>query len=179
MPSGTGITADTPVSLVMGAGVLLKNHAFVGPTIGANLFAVEREYHTPALNGIMGDLKGTDNIVRSVGRIEANVPQMNADMIASGLPGVTVTPGGGMTVITESASRRVPDTAYADYELDLDRPDGGQYQFEVNDAINTGSFESDLDNAGTYAPRHIYTGRMDAADLTASPWTIRILDVAS
>ena len=37
MPSGNGITADTPVSLVVGAGVLLIDHAYVGPSIDNNL----------------------------------------------------------------------------------------------------------------------------------------------
>ena len=179
MPSGTGITADTPISLAIGAGLLLRNHAFVGPTQENNLFAVEREYHTPQLNGLMGDLKATDYIIRSVGRIEATIPQMNATMIAAGLPGATVTPSAGSNLIEEATTRRIPDSAYADYELQLDRPDGGQFQFEIRRAINTGTFESELQNDGEYAPRYVLAGRYDAANLASSPWAIRILDVAS
>lgn len=179
MPTGNGITSDTPVSLVVGAGVLLRDHAFVGPTIDSNLFAVERTMFTPDLNGIMGDLKGTDYITRSVGRIEANVPQVNATMIESGIPGATVTPTSGQTLIEEATSRRIPDASYKDWELDIDRLNGGQFQFEVKDAINTGSFDSSLQDDGLYAPRYVLAGRIDATAITASPWAIRILDVAS
>lgn len=179
MPTGNGITSDTPVSLVIGAGILLRDHAFVGPTVDNNLFAVERTYFTPDLNGIMGDLAATDYISRSVGRIEASVPQVNAGMIASGIPGATVTTPGGGSLVEEATNRRIQTAAYADWELDIDRPDGGQFQFEVRSAINTGNFESELQDDGLYAPRYVLAGRYDAASLGTSPWAIRILDVAS
>lgn len=180
MPTGNGITSDTPVSLVVGAGVLLRNHAYVGPSTDNNLFAVERTLFTPDLNGIMGDLKGTDYITRSVGRIESTVPQVNATIIGAGIPGAAVDTGTpGMTVISEATSRRIPDASYADYELDIDRLNGGQFQFEVNDAINSGNFEGELQDDGLFAPRYVLQGRIDAANLSASPWAIRILDVAS
>jgi hypothetical protein len=180
MPTGNGITSDTPVSLVVGAGVLLRNHAYVGPTTEDNLFAVERTMFVPQLNGIMGDLKGTDYIQRSVGRIEASIPVVNATIASAGIPGATVTgPTAGMTLIEEASSRRLADSAYADWELDIDRPNGGQFQFEVNDAINTGNFEGNLADAGLFGPRYVLAGRIDAANLSASPWAIRILDTAS
>jgi hypothetical protein len=179
MPTGNGITSDTPVSLVVGAGVLLRDHAFVGPTTGDNLFAVERTMFVPQLNGLMGDLKGTDYIQRSVGRIEASVPVINGTMAGSGIPGSVVTPSAGQSLIEEATARRLADAAYKDWELDIDRPNGGQFQFEVKDAINTGSFEGNLADAGLFAPRYVLAGRFDAASLSASPWAIRILDVAS
>lgn len=179
MPTGNGITADTPLSLAVGAGVLIRNHAYVGPTSGDNLFAVEREYFTPPLNGIMADLMDTDYIIRSVGRIEAEVPSVNATMAAAGIPGAVVTPSAGQTLIEEAAARRVPTASYADWELDLDRANGGQFQFEVDNAINTAAFESNLANAGLFAPRYVLAGRIDAAAPTVSSWRIRILDVAS
>lgn len=179
MPSGNGITADTPVNLVVGAGVLLRDHAYFGASVDNNLFAVEREMFTPELNGIMGDLKGTDYINRSVGRIESTIPEVGAAVIQAGIPGATVNTGGGMTTITEAASRRIPDASYADWELDIDRLNGGQFQFEVNDAINTGNFEGELQDDGLFAPRYVLAGRIDAANPSASPWAIRILDVAS
>lgn len=180
MPTGSGITADTPVSLVVGAGVLLRNHAFVGPSIDNNLFAVERTMFTPELNGIMADLKGTDYINRSVGRIESTIPQVNSAMIQAGIPGAAVdTSTPGMTVISEATSRRIPDASYADWELDIDRLNGGQFQFEVFDAINSGNFESELQDDGLFAPRYVLAGRIDAAALSDPSWKVRILDVAS
>jgi len=179
VPTGNGITADTPVNLVVGAGVLIRNHAYIGATTENNLFAVEREMFTPDLNGIMSDLKGTDYINRSVGRIEASVPEVSSTVLAAGIPGSTVdTSTPGMTIISEATSRRIPDASYADWELDIDRLNGGQFQFEVDDAINTGNFEGELQDDGLFAPRYILAGRI-AAGSSASPWRIRILDTAS
>ena len=180
MPSGTGITVDTPTNLIVGAGVLLRDHAYLGATIDNNRFAVEREMFTPELNGIMGDLQGTDYINRSLGIIEATVPEVSAAVLAAGIPGSevdTATPG--MTVISDATNRRIPDSAYADWELDVERLNGGQIQFEVDNAINTGSFDSELQDDGLYAPRYVLTGRLSAASPTTSPWRIRILTVAS
>jgi hypothetical protein len=180
VPSGTGITADTPVNLVVGAGVLLRDHAYFGASVDNNMFAVERTLFTPDLNGPVGDLKGTDYISRSVGRIEATIPEVSAAVIQAGIPGASVdTSTPGMTVVSDATSRRIPDSAYADWELDIDRLNGGQFQFEVDNAINTGNFEGELQDAGLFAPRYVLAGRLDAASLATSPWRIRILDVAS
>lgn len=180
MPTGSGVTVDTPVNLVVGAGIVLRDHAIFGASTDANLFAVERELFTPDLNGIMGALKGTDYITSSVARIETSIPEVGANVIVAGIPGAEVDSSApGMTVISDAETRRLPDSAYADWELDIDRLNGGQFQFEVDDAINTASFEGNLQDDGLFAPRYVLTGRRDAADPDASPWRIRILDVAS
>lgn len=180
MPTGNGITSDTPVNLVVGAGVLLRDHAYLGATVDNNRFAVERDLFTPELNGIMSDLMGTDYINRSVGMIEATVPEVGATVLEAGIPGAdvdTATPG--MTVISEATTRRIPDSSYADWELDIDRLNGGQFQFEVDNAINTGNFDGELQDDGLFAPRYVLSGRIDPDALDTSPWRIRILDVAS
>ena len=180
MPTGTGITADTPVNLIIGAGVLLRNHAFLGATVDANAFAVERTLVTPELNGIMWDLMGTDYIDRSVPRIESTVPEIGATVMSAQLPGIEVddaTPG--MTVISDSGDRRIPDADYANYELDVERVNGGQVQFEVDNAINTGNLEGELQDDGLFAPRLILTGRGTASSTATAPWRIRLLDTAS
>lgn len=179
MPTGNGITADTPVNLTIGAGVLLREHAYLGATIDNNMFAVEREMFTPDLNGLMNDLKGTDYINRSVGRIEATIPEVSASIVSYGIPGADVdTSTPGMTIVSDAESRRIPDSAYADWELDVERVNGGQFQFEVDNAINQGNFEGELQDDGLFAPRYVLAGRSEAGS-SASPWRIRILDVAS
>ena len=178
MPTGNGITADTPVNLTIGAGVLLREHAYLGATIDNNMFAVEREMFTPELNGIMWDLKGTDYINRSVARIEATVPEVSSAIVQYGIPGATVTPSAGQVLIEEATARRIPDASYADWELDVERVNGGQFQFEIDNAINTGNWEGELQDDGLFAPRYVLAGRGTAGS-AASPWRIRILDVAS
>ena len=180
MPTGNGIVSDTPVSLVIGAGVFIKDHAYVGPTIDNNLFAVERTMFAPELNGILWDLQGTDYINRSIPRIEASLPSISAAVMGATLPGLTVTgPTAGMTVFTDSGARRIADADYHDYELDIERPNGGQIQFEVSNAINTGGLEGELQDDGLFAPRLVLTGRGDASSPTTAPWLIRLLDLAS
>lgn len=180
MPTGTGITADTPVNLVVGAGVVLRNHAYFGASTDNNMFAVERTMFTPELNGIMWDLQGTDYINRSVGRIETTIPEVSAAVITAGIPGAAVdTSTPGMAIISDATSRRIPDASYADWELDIDRLNGGQFQFEVDNAINTGNFEGELQDDGLFAPRYVLAGRGTAASPNTSPWRIRILDTAS
>lgn len=180
MPTGVGVTADTPVNLVVGAGLVLRNHAVFGASVDSNLFAVERDVFTPPLNGLMGDLMGTDYITRSVGRIEATIPEVSAAVIAAGIPGAaTDTSTPGMTIISDATTRRIPNSAYADWELDIDRLNGGQFQFEVDNAINTAPFQGDLQDAGLFSPRYVLAGRRDAASPNTSPWRVRILDVAS
>jgi len=85
----------------------------------------------------------------------------------------------GMTVISDATARRIPDSAYADWELDVDRLNGGQFQFEVDNAINTGNFDSELQDEGLFAPRYIVAGRGSASSPGTSPWRVRIMDVAS
>jgi len=184
VPTGNGITADTPVNLVVGAGVVLRNHAYFGASVDNNMFAVERTMFVPDLNGIMADLMGTAYITRSVGRIETTIPEVGAAVIPAGIPGADVnTSTPGQTLISEATSRRIPDSAYADWELDIDRLNGGQFQFEVDNAINTGNFEGELQDDGLFAPRYVLAGSIDAATvnggLGTSPWRIRILTVAS
>jgi hypothetical protein len=180
MPTGTGVTVDTPTNIVVGAGILVRNHAIFGSSVDNNLFAVERTIFTPALNGIMGDLKGTDYITRSVGRIEASVPEVGTAVLAAGIPGAAIdTSTPGMAIVSDATARRIADSAYADWELDVDRANGGQFQFEVDDAINTSPFSGDLANADLFKPRYVLAGRRDASSPTTSPWRIRILDLAS
>jgi len=180
MPTGTGITADTPVNLVVGAGAILRDHAFLGATVDNNLFAVERTLFTPDLNGVMYALQGTDYISTSQPRIEATVPEVGQAVFGSSLPGTDVdTSTPGMAVISDTGDRRIPDADYHDYELDVPRLNGGQFQFEVDNAINTGNFEGELQDDGLFAPRLVLAGRATASAPDTSPWRIRILDVAS
>lgn len=174
-----GVTADTPTNLVVGAGNVLVDHANIGASVDANLFAIDREIFTPDLNGVKGPLVGTDYITSSVGRIETTVPEINGLIMSRAWPGSQTTGAGAMEVIDEDETRRIPLTDYHDWELQVERLGGGQFQFEVDRALQTGSLEYELQDDGLIAPRFTVAGRWDAAALTASPHRIRILAVAS
>lgn len=174
------VTADTPTNLVVGAGDVLRAHANLGASIDANVFRIEREIFTPELNGLKGALVGTDYITRSEGILETTVPEVSATVMAAGWPGSTSdvsTPG--MTIIDEDDTRRIPVSDYADWELQVPRLGGGEFQFEVDNGINRGSLEFSGQDDALVAPRYEIHGAWDPAALTASPHRIRILDTAS
>lgn len=173
------ILADTPTNLVVGAGDVLRNHANVGATTGDNVFRIERDIFTPELNGLKGRLIGTDYITRSEGILEVSMPEISAASMAHAWPGSQSTPTSGMTIVDETAARRIPTADYADWELQIERLGGGEFQFEVDNAINLANVEISGQDAGLVAPRYELHSRWDPAALTASPHRIRILDVAS
>ena len=174
-----GITADTPTNLVIGAGEALMDHANVGATTDNNAFRVEREIFTPELNGTKGALLGTDYIKSSMGVLEMSVPEFNASLLLAAWPGAAETGPGAMNVIDEDNTRRIPTTAYHDWECQVERLGGGEFQFECDNAIQTGNLEVELSDSGLAAPRLTLASRWDPADLTNSPHRIRILAVGS
>jgi hypothetical protein len=178
---GGGVTADTPVNLAIGAGIVKRNSATFGASMDNNHFGVVRTMFVPELNGQMGNLKGTDYIQKSMGQIQTTIPEVGADVVAAGIPGAVVddTTTPGETTISDATDRRLADTAYADWELDLERQGGGTFAFRVFDAINTAGFESDLQDAGVFAPRYTLEGRRDAATPAVSDWQIGIVAAGS
>jgi hypothetical protein len=84
-----------------------------------------------------------------------------------------------MAIVDETDTRRIPTTDYADWELQVERLNGGQFQFEIDDAINSANLELSGQDAGMMAPRYELHGSWDPTALTRSPHRIRILDVAS
>jgi hypothetical protein len=174
-----GVTADTPTNISIGAGNVHRNHANLGASTGDNVFAITREIFTPQLNGLKGDLIGTAYITRSDAMLATSIPEISAAVLAAGWPGSTNNPSGGMDVIDEDDTRRIPTSDYADWELQVERLGGGQFQFEVDNAINRANLELSGQDAGMMAPRYELHGSWDPADLTTSPHRIRVLTVAS
>jgi hypothetical protein len=176
------ITADTPQNLVVGAGEALVDHANLGATVDANAFRIERTIFTPDLNGAKGALKGTDYVTSSEGILEMSIPEFNADILAKMWAGSkTDNPAvvAGMAIIDEDTARRIPTADYHDWELQVERLNGGEFQFEVDNAINVANIEASLADDALAAPRVEAHGRWDADPTSRSPHRIRILDVAS
>ena len=176
MPSG--VTADTPTNLVVGAGLVYCDHAIFGASVDNNVFRIERELFTPELNGVKGVLLGTDYIKKSNGVVETTIPEVSAAVLAKGWPG-SRSSGTSTVVIDEDDTRRVPTSDYHDWKLQVERLNGGAFDFEVDNAINRGNIEGELRDDGLFAPRYTLTAAWDPADTTVSPHRIRVLDVAT
>jgi hypothetical protein len=179
VPSPPSITSDTPTNLVIGAGNVYRNQLGFGASVDDNTFRIEREIFTPDLNGLKGALVGTDYITRSEGMLECTLPEVSATSLSAGWPGSQSTTDDGVTTIDETDARRIPTAAYADWELQVERLGGGEFQFEVDNAIQIGNYEATLTDDGLYAPRYSLASRWDPADVTVSPHRIRILTAAS
>ena len=172
------VTADTPANIVIGAGEVYRAHASLGASTDNNVFRIEREIFTPDLNGVKGFLIGTDYITRSEGIIETTIPEISAAVMAAGWPG-SQSGVNGTGVIDESDLRRIPTSDYADWEVQVEKLDGGEFQFEVDNAINRGTLEVSLADDGMAGPRYELHGTWDPAALTVSPHRIRVLALAS
>jgi hypothetical protein len=173
------VTSDTPTNLVVGAGDVYRNQVGFGASVDNNVFRIERELFTPDLNGLKGALLGTDYITRSEGVLECTLPEVSAESLAAGWPGSTSDTQGDVTTIDEDGVRRIPLASYADWELQVERLGGGEFQFECDNAIATGNYEGELTDDGLYAPRYTLMSRWDPADTDTSPHRIRILATAS
>jgi hypothetical protein len=164
---------------VAGTGEVYRNQLSLGASSGANTFRIERELITPDLNGIKGMLIGTDYIRRSEGVLETGFPEVSATVLSAGWPGSSSATVTTVTTIDEDNTRRIPVGSYADWELQVERLGGGEFQFEVDNALQTGNYEGDLTDDGFFVPRYSLRSRWDPADLTASPHRIRIMTAVS
>lgn len=172
------VTADTPTNIVAGAGEVYKDQQAMGASMDNNVFRIERELIAPELNGVKGSLLGTDYVRRSEGILETSIAEVSETALAVSWPGSTST-GTNPIVIDEDNTRRIPLADYGDWELQLERLGGGEFQFEVDNAIHRGNLESEFADDGFYRTRLELHATWDPADMTASPHRINIMSTVS
>jgi hypothetical protein len=80
--------------------------------------------------------------------------------------------GSSIVASTSGTSRRLPSTAYHDWELRVSGLDGREIRFGLSDAIMTENAEFEAADDGTLAPRLTLQARWDPASITTSPWYI-------
>lgn len=170
MPNG--VTSSTPTNLVVGAGIVLVDHAVLGASIDDNVFRVERDYFTPDINGVKGALIGTDYIDRSEGVLEATIPEISADVWQILWPGSDAS--SSASLITEDGTRRIPTADYHDWEIRVERLGGGHFGFHVDDGLNLGSLEATLGDSAVAAPRAEVHSRWNSANTDIAPHRIVI-----
>lgn len=175
MPSG--VTASTPTNLVVGAGIALVDHAVLGATIDDNVFRIERDYFTPEINGVKGSLIGTTYINRSEGVLETGIPEISSDVWSVLWPGSDA--ASSASLITEDGSRRIPTADYHDWELRVERLNGGHFGFHVDNGLNLGNIEATLGDSSVAAPRAEIHSFWDAADTDIAPHRIVVTSSGS
>ena len=82
------------------------------------------------------------------------------------------TSGSSTVASTSGTSRRLPSTAYHDWELRVSGLDGREIRFGLGDAIMTENAEFEAADDGTLAPRLTLQARWDPASIGTSPWYI-------
>jgi hypothetical protein len=177
-----GVTASTPVNLVVGAGNVLIDGSDVGATTGDNIFRVVRTYFVPQLNGIPGPLVGTDYIQTETAELEVAFAEMTDDILELVAPNATATPSGADTRIWSPGNRRVASSQYHTYRLVVPGLDTHSFYYEVRRAIATGNAEFSAQDAGLMAPRITFSARWEAGSTgteAASPWEIGVLIAGS
>jgi len=91
----------------------------------------------------------------------------------SGDPLLEQTNLGSSTVSSNSGtSRRLPSTAYHNYELRIPGLDGREIRLSLKNAIMKDNAEFEAADDGALAPRLKLEARWDPASIATSPWTI-------
>lgn len=174
------VTASTPANLVVGAGDILVDAAAGGATADDNVFRIEQTIFEPDnLNGVPGMLVGTQFKQREEAILEATMPEVSATVLALLWPGAASAVVGAVTTIDWNGTRRIPTTAFHDYELRVPGLDGKTFGFLADNAINQGNIEYTAQDAGLMLPRGEFHSKWDAATLTVSPHRIKVTAAAS
>lgn len=167
-----GVTADTPVNIVIGAGDVYVDGVIVGATMGNNVFRVVREYFQPDLNGVPGPLEKTDYIRSETCELEVTIPELSADVLELLIPNSDVTTSGGDKIVKSTGSRRISTDSYHNWELRVPGLDAVEFRFRLNRGVVTGNVQFEAADDGALAPRVTVQGRWEAGDTTSSPWEI-------
>lgn len=173
-----GATASTPENLVIGAGNIKVDDEDVGVTRGDNTFAINETMFEPDdLNGVPGMLVGTQYIVSQEAVLGAGMPEVSPETIALLLKGSEATEAGD-TTIDWDGTRRVPLSAFHDYELEIPGLTN-IFHFFADNALNQASAEWNGQNAEMMNPRGEFHSKWTAATLDASPHRIVIEPIGS
>ena len=86
-----------------------------------------------------------------------------------------VSVAGTITTIDTDDTRRIATADYHDWILQVDGLDGKQFNFYADNGINEGGLEMEASDDGNLAYRAEIMSTWDGADLTTSPFRIKIM----
>jgi hypothetical protein len=169
------VSSSTASNLVVGAGDVFLDAADVGATTDNNSFAVETEWTVPDLNGVPGELQGTRYKNSENVRLGVTVVELTGTKLIAALPGWDTATDGTITTVDTDDTRRIPTADYHDWILQVDGLDGKQFNFYADNAVNDGGLEFEASDDGVMGYRAEVMSTWDGADLTASPFRIKIM----
>lgn len=169
------VSSSTASNLVIGAGDVFLDGADVGATQDANGFAIETEWTVPDLNGVPGELQGIRYKNNETVRLSVTVAELDATKLTAVLPGWDSAVDGTITTIDTDDTRRIATADYHDWILQVDGLDGKQFNFYADNGINEGGLEMEASDDGNLSYRAEIMSTWDGADLTASPFRIKIM----
>lgn len=169
------VSSSTASNLVIGAGDVFLDAADVGATQDANGFAIETEWTVPDLNGVPGELQGIRYKNNETVRLSVTVAELTAGKLTAVLPGWDSAVAGTITTIDTDDSRRIATADYHDWILQVDGLDGKQFNFYADNGINEGGLEMEASDDGNLSYRAEIMSTWDGADLTTSPFRIKIM----
>jgi hypothetical protein len=169
------VSSSTASNLVIGAGDVFLDGSDVGATQDANSFAVETEWTVPDLNGVPGELQGIRYKQNETVRLGVTVAELTGAKLVAVLPGWDTATNGTITTIDTDDTRRIATADYHDWVLQVDGLDGKQFNFYADNAINEGGLEMEASDDGNLNYRAELMSTWDGADLTTSPFRIKIM----
>jgi hypothetical protein len=169
------VSSSTASNLVVGAGDVFLDGSDIGATMESNTFQVETDWYVPDLNGVPGELQGTRYKSSENVRLGVTIVELTGAKIIAALPGWDTATSGTITTIDTDDSRRVATADYHDWILQVDGLDGKQFNFYADNAVNDGGLEFEASDDGTMGYRAELMSTWDGADLTASPFRIKII----
>jgi len=163
----SGITADTPGNIIIGAGDITRDSLPGGATMDDNEFRVEQERFVPALNGTKWDLMGTSYITKEHAFLEFTSAETDAAIFPILVPEAI-----GSTTLTSDETRRIGTASHHDYQLSVPGLDGLVVDLYVDNALQSENAVFAAGDASVMAPRVVAKAFGDPADLTAAPWRV-------
>ena len=173
------VTANTPANLVIGAGDVRVDDADLGASKDNNAYRVEQEIYTPDLNGPLGALMGTQYKTREEAFLETTVPEVSGTILPLMWPGAEAATVLDETTIDTDGTRRVPTSAFHDWELRVPGLNGRSFSFFADNAINTENLEFEAGDETEVGPRVAVRSTWDAAALNTSPHRIVVTAAAA
>jgi hypothetical protein len=169
------VSSSTASNLVIGAGDVFLDGSDVGATMENNSFAIETDWTVPDLNGVPGELQGIRYKQNETVRLGVTVAELTGTKLVAVLPGWDSGVSGTITTIDTDDTRRIATADYHDWILQVDGLDGKQFNFYADNAINEGGLEMEASDDGALSYRAELMSTWDGADLTTSPFRIKIM----